>query len=124
VTTGFVCIAVAFALTWVPRLVVRMRTQGEGEPAPWVRRLASTEQDAERLFAPFAAGVFVAHLAGLDPRRAGVLAVAHVATRLVYPWLHAASIDYLASAVWAVGLAAVAALYLLPGLAGLAGLAG
>jgi uncharacterized MAPEG superfamily protein len=113
VTIPFICIALAYGLTWVPRVVPRLRSDDADRPQ-WMTRLSDTQSDADRLFAPFAAGVIVAHLAGLDTRRAAVLAVAHVVTRLVYPWLQAAKIDYLATAVWAVGFAAMLALYLLP----------
>lgn len=116
-TSAFLAIGVAYLLTWVPRGVARLRA-GSGDAPEWLVRLKGTQGDADRLFPAFAAGVIVAHLAGLDPHRLTVLAVAHVVTRAVHPWLHAGKIDYLATAVWAVGLAAVAALYLLPVLAG------
>ncbi len=111
-TPAFVCVLLAYLAGWIPRSVVRLRS---GEEAPeWMARLAGVREGGERLFAPFAVGVIVAHLSGVDERQIAVLAIAHVVTRFAHPWLVAGKIDYLAAAVWAVGFAAMLALYCLP----------
>jgi uncharacterized MAPEG superfamily protein len=62
-------------------------------------------------FPPFAAGVIVAHLAGAPQGRVDVLAVAFVASRIVYGAMYYADWATARSIVWTAGMACVVALF-------------
>ncbi|RMG96860.1 MAG: MAPEG family protein [Deltaproteobacteria bacterium] len=126
-TTPFVCILIAMLLAWPPKLAFSIALgrskQGYDNKQPraqqaalrgWMARARDAHYNTLEAFPPFAAGVIVAHLAGLDEHRATVLAVTFVVARTVYPILYIANLDLLRSAVWGVGYVATLLLYVLP----------
>lgn len=126
-TVPFVCILIAMLLAWPPKLAFSIALgrskQGYDNKQPraqqaalrgWMARARDAHYNTLEAFPPFAAGVIVAHLAGLDEHRATVLAVTFVVARTVYPILYIANLDLLRSAVWGVGYVATLLLYILP----------
>jgi uncharacterized MAPEG superfamily protein len=125
-TTPFVCVLLAFALFWLARLPVFVALRKAGEPFDNKhphRQLARLEGLGARavgaqrglgeLFAPFAAGVVIAHLAGADPRRTAVLAVAFVVAEVLYVAAYLANADYLRVFVWLIAFATTLGMFLL-----------
>ncbi|MDY6829793.1 MAG: MAPEG family protein [Pseudomonadota bacterium] len=80
----------------------------------WGRRALAAHQNAFESFAPFAAGVLVAHVGGASGSAAAALAVAHVLSRILYTILYIADLDKLRSLIWAVGFFSSVGLVLLP----------
>jgi uncharacterized MAPEG superfamily protein len=126
-TIPFVCVFVAAVLIYVPRFFVlaAQARMPEGvdnkDPrgqqarlAGWGKRAQGAHLNAFEAFAPFAAAVFVSHLAGANPGRAAALAIAFVALRVTYTALYIANLDRLRSLVWMLGLASVIGLFILP----------
>jgi uncharacterized MAPEG superfamily protein len=83
----------------------------------WRKRLYWAHQNAFEAFAPFAAGVVVAHLAGAPQGRIDVLAGLFIAARIAYVYCYYADAAGLRSLVWLVGLASVVGLFVVAGLA-------
>ncbi|WP_437322854.1 MAPEG family protein [Sorangium sp. So ce381] len=77
------------------------------------RRALAAHQNAFEGFAPFAAGVFTAHLAGADARWSAILAVTHVAARVLYLVMYLADKASARTAVWIISFAATVGLFLL-----------
>ena len=75
-----------------------------------VQRANAAHLNAFEAFAPFAAGVVLAQLAGVDHGRIALLAVAFVAARALHGIFYLADVQLLRSLVWAAGFACVAAL--------------
>lgn len=126
-TTPFICVLLALLLIWPPKLAFSWalaRSEGgydnkhprrrQAELTGWADRARAAHYNTMEAFAPFAVGVMVAHLAGLDQHRASVLSIVFVVCRVIYPVLYIANLDYLRTAVWTVGHAATLGLYLLP----------
>ena len=110
--THFLCIAVAFALVYVP-LGLR-----EAMPkADWARRLKSAYSSAAVGFPGFAAAVILAHLQGSDERRLTVLSVAYVVARGLQIGAVAADLPFMRRALWGLSLFVTLALFALPLLA-------
>jgi uncharacterized MAPEG superfamily protein len=123
-TTPFVCVLIAFALIWLARIPVFVaigRSKQEFDNKQPRRQLASLEGFGARAvaahqgliesFAPFAAAVIIANIAGADPRRSAVLAVTFVVAEVLYVAAYLANADYLRSLVWLVGLLTVLGLF-------------
>ena len=70
--------------------------------------------NAIEAFAPFAAGVFVAHLGGGNARHAAILSMAFIALRVVYLGVYLADVAAARSLVWLLGVGCVAGLMFLP----------
>jgi uncharacterized MAPEG superfamily protein len=68
-------------------------------------------------FPPFAAGVIIAHLAGVAQARIDALAVAFVMLRLVYTGLYIADRPSARSAVWIAAFGCMVGLFVAAGLA-------
>jgi uncharacterized MAPEG superfamily protein len=68
-------------------------------------------------FAPFAAAVIIAHLAGAAQSTIDVLAVAFVVLRVIYVWLYLADKPGARSLVWSAGFGVVIALFAVAGMA-------
>jgi uncharacterized MAPEG superfamily protein len=126
-TTPFICVFLAFLLIYAMRgpamLAQYRRPEGYDNKHPrqqqaklegWGARAAAAHQNAVEAFGPFAAAVVVAHLAGLDPRRATLLSVTFVVSRVLYNIAYLANLDYLRTAIWSVGFLATAGLFVLP----------
>jgi uncharacterized MAPEG superfamily protein len=128
-TTPFACVLIAFLLIWAARIPVFVALgKHEGgfdnsHPHRQLVQLARREGFGARAvgayrglgeaFAPFAAGVVIADLAGADPRRSSVLAIAFVVCEVVYVAAYLANIDYLRAFVWLIGFLATIGLFAL-----------
>lgn len=126
-TISLGCIAVAFLLIWVPRVAAAIgqgkRPEGYDNKHPrdqqaklegWARRAHAAHQNTLEAFAPFAAGVLVAHVGHGRQSWADALALTFVGARALYPILYMANVDKARSAIWTVGVTATSALLLLP----------
>ena len=125
-TTPFLCVFLAFLLIYLPRLFVLVaqtrRPEGFDNRHPrdqqsrlegWGRRANAAHANAFEAFAPFAAAVLVAHLAGADARWSSILAIVFVVSRAIYPVLYMTNLDKLRTTVWSIGFLAVAGLFVL-----------
>lgn len=125
-STPFVCIFIAFLLCYAPKLPLSLamarQKGGYDNKHPRLQqarlrgfgaRALAAQHNAFEAFGPFAAGVLIAHLAGLDERRATLLAITFVVARTLYIGAYLANLDYLRSAIWGVGFLSTAALYVL-----------
>jgi uncharacterized MAPEG superfamily protein len=126
-TPALLCLPVAFVLVYAPKvpLSVAMAKQPEGydnrDPREQQARLPPAGKRAQAAhlngfedFAPFAAAVLTATICGAPAGLTNMLAIAHVAVRVVYPFLYIRGIDKLRSLVWFVGWATTLALFLSP----------
>lgn len=126
-TTPFICVFIAFVLVYalrVPILYAQSKCPGgldnkqprhqQRQLEGWAARAQSAHENAFEAFGGFAASVFVAHLAGLDARRASLLAITFVVSRVVYNVAYLANLDYLRTTVWGVGFLATCGLFVLP----------
>jgi len=107
-STPFLCIALAFALVYVP-LVARALAPG----AAWAKRAREVYAAGAVAFPGFAAAVFVAHLSQADARRTTVLCIAYVVVRALH--IPAATMDlpFMRRALWGGALLIIAGLFLL-----------
>ena len=106
-TTAFACVAVAFGLIVVTRIMLLMEQRKLGAidnqrpRRQWRQlkergaRVLETHVDAVEAFAPFAAAVLIAHFADATPKRIDMLAIAWVISKVVHPAAHVAEADYL-----------------------------
>jgi uncharacterized MAPEG superfamily protein len=83
----------------------------------WRKRLVWAHQNAFEAFAPFAAGVVVAHLAGAAQGRIDLLAGIFIAARIAYPLCYYADAAGARSIAWVVGFLSVIGLFVVAGLA-------
>jgi uncharacterized MAPEG superfamily protein len=126
-TIALACIPVALALVYgtkVPLSIAMAKEPGrydnknpraqQAKLAGWGQRAHAAHLNGFEAFAPFAAGVLVAHVTGADSKWSTILAVAFVVSRAIYPVLYMANLDKARSLVWAVGLASTFGLLLLP----------
>ncbi len=125
-TTPFLCVLAAFVLAWAMRLPVFVAIKRSGRELDIANpelqmnaleglgaRAVAAHRSALQNFAPFAAAVVVAHLAGADPRRTSVLAITFVVAQLVHGLAYLADVDYLRSFVWLIAWFATLGLFLL-----------
>jgi uncharacterized MAPEG superfamily protein len=125
-TTPLLCVFLAFLLIWFPRALVIVAIARSGERLDnnhprdqqarlegWGKRAQAAHNNAFESFAPFAAAVLVAHLAGANPGHAAALAVTHVVARTVYPLVYIANLGLLRTAVWSIGTLATGGLFVL-----------
>lgn len=82
-----------------------------------VQRAHAAHLNAFEAFAPFAAGVVLAQLAGVDHGRIAMLAVAFVVLRVLHGAFYLADVAAVRSLVWMGGFACVLALLALAALA-------
>lgn len=126
-TTPFICILIAFLLIYVPKvplsLAMAKQPGGYDNKDPRAQqakldgfgaRARGAHYNAFEAFPPFAAAVFVAHLAGAADHRATILSVAFVVARAAYVAAYLANLDYLRSAIWGIGVLCTVALFCLP----------
>lgn len=122
----FLCVALAFLMLYVTKIPVALamgRSKGgydnrhprdqQAGLQGWGRRAVGAHQNAFETFAPFAAAVILAHLAGADPIWSARLAVLFVAARVLYTVLYIADRASLRSSVWMVGTLSTAGLFFL-----------
>lgn len=81
-----------------------------------VQRANAAHLNAFEAFAPFAAGVVLAQLAGVDPARIAMLAVAFVVLRVLHGVFYLADVATARSLVWMGGYACVVALLVMAAL--------
>ena len=126
VTTPFYCVVAAFALIWVPRIiVVRALVTSPGgldnnnprdqqvKLVGYARRANAAHNNSFEAFAPFAAAVVIAHLSHANEAWASNLAIAFVALRCIYIAAYIADKATLRSMIWLLATIAIAALMLL-----------
>jgi uncharacterized MAPEG superfamily protein len=83
----------------------------------WRKRLYWAHLNAFEAFAPFAAGVIVAHLAHAPQGRIDLLAGIFIAARIAYPLCYYADQAGARSIAWVVGFLSVIGLFVVAGLA-------
>jgi uncharacterized MAPEG superfamily protein len=122
----FWCIAAAWIviyLTKVPVAAAMLRAGGYDNHHPraqqaqlsgWGARAVAAHLNGFEAFAPFAAAVLVAHLAGGPTMVVDGLAAAFVASRLLYIVCYLADWATVRSVVWSVGFLATLALFATP----------
>lgn len=119
-TIAYVCVLIAALLPYV--WIVIAKSGGERydnrDPRQWLARQdnprttrgTAAQLNAFEAFAPFAAAVLMAQVAGVDPRWIGWLAIAFVALRVLHGVFYLAGRHQLRSLVWLGGFACVIAL--------------
>jgi uncharacterized MAPEG superfamily protein len=125
-TAPFLCVLAAFILIYVPRIFVAVAQakQPEGfdnrHPRAQQAKLTGLGARAQGAhmnsfegFAPFAAAVVIAHLAGADATWSSILAAGYVASRVLYLGLYLGDIAPARSAVWFLGFVMTVGLFLL-----------
>jgi uncharacterized MAPEG superfamily protein len=127
VTIPFVCVFVAFLLIYVSRFFVTVgqakiaggydnanprdqQAKLEGLP----RRALAAHLNSFEAFAPFAAAVFVAHLAHAPEGTASTLAIGFIVARVLYVGAYLADVPTLRSTVWTLGMLCTTGLFVLP----------
>jgi uncharacterized MAPEG superfamily protein len=120
------CIAAAWLVVYSSKLPVALAMQRAGgydnhhpraqqaSLTGWGARAVAAHLNGFETFAPFAAAVVVAQLAGAPSGLVDALAVAFVASRLAYVACYLADLSALRSAVWMVGWLATFGLFLSP----------
>lgn len=125
-TTPFWCVLGAFMLIMVARICVivasikqfgkldnrRPRDQQRGLDG-WGARAQAAQNNGFESFPFFAAGVFVAHLAGADAKRAGMLSITYLVTRVLYLVAYLLDLDYLRTAIWFMSFLVIICLFVL-----------
>lgn len=112
----FLCVGIAFLLLYLSKIPVAIamhRAGGYDNRNPreqqarltgWGRRALAAHQNAFEAFAPFAAAVLVAQVGGTDPTLKTELAIAFIASRVLYHVLYLANLATLRSLAWGVGM--------------------
>lgn len=80
----------------------------------WGARSVAAHLNGFETFAPFAAAVLLAHVAGAETTLVDVLALVFVASRAVYVACYIADLATLRSIVWTIGMVATFGLFLAP----------
>lgn len=125
-TTPFICVALAFALVLLSKIPLWIaqhrlgrydnknpRTQ-QAKLSGWGARARAAHYNTIESVPPFGIAVVIAHLAGLDERRATIMAIAFLVSRVIYMAAYLMNLDYLRTAVWSFGWIAIGGLMLLP----------
>lgn len=119
---AFWCVLAAALLPYVFTLLAKSRpTRGFNhhprefleQQTGWRKRAHWAQQNGFEAFAPFAAAVLIAHLAGADPHWITALAVAFLGFRLAHGICYLADLASLRSLVWAGGMGCVIGLFVL-----------
>lgn len=123
-TTAYVCVLIAAVLpyVWVAFAKTGAAGYNNRNPRAWigkqegnykVQRANGAHLNAFEAFAPFAASVLMAQLAGVDPARIAMLSVAFIAFRILHGLLYLGDKPLFRSLSWVAGFACVAALMVL-----------
>jgi uncharacterized MAPEG superfamily protein len=118
-TLAYWCVLVAALLPYLTVAPAKARRDfdnskprdWEEQQEGWRKRLHWAHLNGFEAFAPFAAGVVIAHLAGAPQGRIDLLAVVFVLARVVYGFCYYADLATLRSVVWTVGFACVVGLF-------------
>lgn len=118
--TAYWCILVAALLPYLWTAIAKTGAPGYNnkDPRGWiarqdgyrVRNANGAHLNAFEAFPAFVAGVLMAQVAGIDPGRIGVLAMAFVGFRVLHGLFYLAGRHWLRSLAWAGGFACVLAL--------------
>ena len=119
--TAYWCILIAALLPYAWAFVVKTGAPkyNNRNPRAWiakqegnyrVQRANAAHLNAFEAFAPFAAGVLMAQMAGVDPGRIAMLAVAFVVLRIAHGICYLADLPLARSLAWVGGFACVVAL--------------
>lgn len=119
-STAYWCILIAALLPYVWVAFAKTGAPGYNnkDPRGWIARQDSyrvrnahaAHLNAFEAFAPFAAGVLMAQLAGVDHALIGQLSMAFIACRVLHGVFYLASIPLARSLVWFGGIGCVIAL--------------
>jgi uncharacterized MAPEG superfamily protein len=125
-TTPFLCVLAALVLIFVPRMFVAAaqakQPEGYDNRNPRAQqakltglgaRAQAAHQNSLEGFAPFAAAVIIAHLAGADPAWSSILACGYVVSRVAYLALYLGDVPAARSLVWIIGTGFVIGLFVL-----------
>ena len=124
-TVAFWCILVAALLPYAsvalakvqPGFNNRSPREWEERMEGWRKRAVHAHQNHFEAFAPFAAGVIVAHLAKTPQGVIDTLALGFIAARVAYTGAYVADRPTLRSLVWLAGFACVVGLFAAAGAA-------
>jgi uncharacterized MAPEG superfamily protein len=120
------CVAAAWLLVYSSKVPVAVAMQQAGgydnrhprrqqaELTGWGARSVAAHLNGFETFAPFAAAVLLAHVAGARTSLVDVLAVVFVASRAIYVPCYIADLATLRSIVWTIGIVATLGLFLAP----------
>ncbi|AWV08728.1 MAPEG family protein [Marilutibacter maris] len=118
--TAYWCVLIAALLPylWVSIAKAGGERYNNRDPRGWLarqdnprlHRANSAQLNAFEAFAPFAAGVVLAQLAGVPEARIAVLAIAFVVARVLHGVFYLADLHSLRSLSWFAGLGCVLAL--------------
>jgi uncharacterized MAPEG superfamily protein len=120
------CVAAAWLLVYSSKVPVAVAMQQAGgydnrhprrqqaELTGWGARSVAAHLNGFETFAPFAAAVLLAHVAGAATALVDVLAVIFVASRALYVPCYIAGLSALRSLVWTVGFGVTLGLFLAP----------
>ena len=117
-TIAFWCILVAALLPYVSVALAKFSGFNNRSPREWEERLEGwrkravhAHQNHFEAFAPFAAGVIVAHLAKAPQGVIDALALVFIAARIAYTGAYLADRPILRSLVWFAGFACMVGLF-------------
>ena len=113
--------AILTASLWIPYVIAQVRTNGPLTPPnysdptpralpPWGKRADRTYMNAVETFAPFAALVIVAHLAGKAEATA-FWAVSFFSLRLAHAVVYLLGIPYVRTVIFTLGYVAVVGIF-------------
>jgi uncharacterized MAPEG superfamily protein len=125
--TAYWCVLIAAVLPYVWVVIAKRSAPNYNNrnPRAWlskqegnykVQRAHAAHLNAFEAFAPFAAGVVMAQLAGVDPARIAQLAIAFVVLRVLHGVLYLADVPTARSLVWLGGYVCALALLALAAL--------
>jgi uncharacterized MAPEG superfamily protein len=120
ISVAYWCVLIAALLPYVWTVVAKSRGEryDNREPRAWlarqddprVQRANAAQLNAFEAFPAFAAGVILAHVAGVPDNHVAVLAVAFVVARVLHGIFYVAGVAAARSLVWFAGLTCVVAL--------------
>jgi uncharacterized MAPEG superfamily protein len=119
--TAYVCVLIAALLPylWVTIAKASGERYNNRDPRQWQQKQQSprsqrahaAQLNSYEAFAPFAASVIMAQLAGVQEARIAALALTFVVLRVLHGLLYIAGLHYLRSLVWLGGLICVVWLF-------------
>ena len=124
--TAYWCILIAALLPYVLAIIAKTSAPGfnNRNPRAWlakqdyrVQRANAAHLNAFEAFAPFAAAVVMAQLAGVDHGRIALLALVFVAMRIAHGVCYVADVQLARSLAWVGGFACVVVLMVIAALA-------
>lgn len=119
-STAYWCVLIAALLPygWVALAKASAPRYDNRDPRGWIarqdhprlKRAYNAHLNALEAFAPFAAGVVLAQLAGVAPERIAMLAIAFVVLRVLHGLAYVADLAWLRSLAWFGAIGCVVAL--------------